>query len=99
MLIDRSFANIASTRIGDLEGTKSLEKGRKEEYPDSDFFYEFSIEMLHAHCSCVESESTSYECDSYIQGSDDIEKCKHITNTRDIVESELFEKETASNER
>ena len=67
MLIDRSFADIATTRIGDLEGTKSFEKSREEKYPNSDFFHEFSIEIVHTHGPCIESEGTSYKCDYYIE--------------------------------
>ncbi len=98
MLIDRSFSDIATTRIGDLECTKPLQESWEEEYPDSDFFHEIGIEVLHTHGSGIECERIVYECDHYIQRSDNIEKCHHITNTRNIVEGELLEKKSTSNE-
>jgi hypothetical protein len=66
MLIDRALADIASTRVGDRESTKPLEESREEEYPDSDFFHEIRIEMLHTHRSGIERECVSLECDDHI---------------------------------
>jgi hypothetical protein len=65
MFIDRSFSNIATTRIGYLKCTKSLQKSRKEEYTDSDLFHEIDIEIFHIHLSCVEFEGISFEYDDH----------------------------------
>ena len=98
MLIDRTFSDITASRIGDLESAKPLEKSREEEYSDSDFFHEISIEMLHAHGSGIERECIPDKCHYYIQRSDNIEKCHHITDTGDIVEGILFKKKSTSDE-
>lgn len=99
MLIDRPLADIAASRIGNFEGTKPLEKGREEEYPDADFFHEISIEVLHTHSSSIERKCISDECHHYIQRSDNIKKCHHIADTGNIVEGILFEKKSTSDER
>lgn len=92
MLIDRSLADIATTRIGDLEGTKSLEKGREEKYTNSDFFHELGIEIIHTHLCCIEFQSITDEADINSERCYDIEECEYITDTGNIVECELFEK-------
>lgn len=67
MLIDRPLTDIAASRIGDLEGTKTLEKGWEEKYSNSDFFHEISIEVLHTHGSGIEREHIPDKCHHYIQ--------------------------------
>ena len=99
MLIDRSLPNITTTWIGYRECTKPLEECWEEKYSDSDFFYEISIEMIHTHRSCIKSESISLEFYYYIQGSDYIKKCHHVTDTGDIMEGEFFKKKPTGNER
>ena len=99
MLIDRALTNIATSRIRDLEATKSLEKCWEEKYSNSDFFHEISIKMFHAHTSGIESEGIFNKCHNYIQRSDNIEKCHHIADTGNIVECILFKKKPTSDER
>ena len=99
MLIDRSLADIAASRVGDLESAKPLEKSGEEKYSDSDFFHEISVEVIHAHSSGIERERIPDKGHHYIQRSDNIEKCHHITDTGNVVEGILFEKKSTSNER
>lgn len=47
MFIDRTFSDIASTRIWYLECTESCEEGRKEEYPNTYLADLISIEMFY----------------------------------------------------
>ena len=100
MIIDRTFSNIASSRVGDLESTESPEKWRKQENPNSNFFDLLSIKGMNTHRSSIHSESAIIpEVYLYAERLDNREKSEHIPYMGYILKGKCLEKKTTGNER
>jgi hypothetical protein len=99
MFIYGSFSEIASSRVWDLERSKSHKKSREEEYADSDFFDFFSIETMYRHLRRIQFHGIAFPYHHHIEGLDDREKCEDITDLRDIMQSEMIEKESTCDKR
>ena len=100
MLIDRTFSNIASSRVGDLESTESPEKWRKQENPNSNFFDLLSIKGMNTHRSSIHSESAIIpEVYLYAERLDNREKSENIPYMGNILKGKCLEKKTTGNER
>jgi len=99
MLVDRTFADITSSRIGHLNRSESMEKWSDEEYRCSHFFDEFIVDIIHPHLSHIHMKNIACKIDLYIETLDDFEERKDISNAWNIMEGNLIEKETRCNGR
>jgi hypothetical protein len=85
MLIDRTFPEIAPTRIGDLERSESSKESREEEYPDAYLLYLFTVDMCCCDAGRVIDHSISLPYDLHTERLDDREKCQDISDFWDIM--------------
>lgn len=98
VLIYRPLADVAPSRIRDLECAEACEERWKEKYTDADFFDFLSIEMFYVHLRSIIVDTMIFPCDSHSERLDNREKCHHITDLRDVMEREFLEKKPESKE-
>lgn len=67
MLINWSLTNIATTRKRNFKSSKSFEESWEEKYSNTDFFYQFCIEIIKAHLTTVERKSIISKINFYIE--------------------------------
>lgn len=95
VFIDRTFSDIAPSWIGDLESAESSQEWGEEKYTNSDFLDLFAIEFPDTHVSCVECECSFFiKSNYYPERLDDREKGEDISDTRNIMERKVIEKES-----
>ena len=100
MFIDGTFSDIASTWIGDLESTESLQESRKEKYSHTYFLDLITIEGVYIHFRGVEGEcSIFFEGRMYSKRFDNREKREDVANMGNIMECEMIEKKSTGNKR
>ena len=92
MLIDRTFSDITSSWIGDFESSKSSQKSRKEEYPDTDFFDLITVKSMDRHFRSIERYCASFPYYGHAEWFYNSEECEDVTDFRDIMEGESLEK-------
>lgn len=98
VFIDGTFSDITSTRIRDFETTEAFEKGRKEEYSNSNFFDLLTVESMDIHCPSIQSELSRWiEFYYHTERFDDGQKCHDISDMWDILEGECLEKKSTRN--
>lgn len=96
MFIDGSFPEITSPRKWKIDLSETIEQYGNEENSDSDFLDLFLFEMGHTHIGRIHLKSISFERNLYSERFYDGEKCEHITDAGDILETSMVEKEARS---
>ncbi len=97
MLIDRTFSDITSSWIGDFESSKSSQKSRKEEYPDTDFFDLITVKSMDRHFRTIEMYRASFPRYRHTKGFDNRKKCEDISDFWNIMQSKCLKKESTRN--
>ena len=96
MFIDGSFSEITSPREWKIDLSETVEEYGNEENPNADFLDLFFFEVCHTHQCRIHLKGISFERNLYSERFYDGEKSEHITDTRDILETSMVEKEARS---